>query len=100
MPWKSAEADQLGGTVEVDESYVGGKPRKRAGSSKRGRGTSKQPVVASVERGGRDSDPYGTLPKCLPLHWATSAGLGSGCDRTLATALSVAARLGKGRSAS
>lgn len=57
-PWAPAEADQLGGTVEVDETYVGGKPRKRAGSSKRGRGTSKQPVVALVERGGRDSDPH------------------------------------------
>ena len=40
-PWAPAEADQLGGTVEVDETYVGGKPPKGAGSSKRGRGTSK-----------------------------------------------------------
>ena len=47
-----AEAGQLVGTVEVDETYVGGKPRNRAGSNKRGRGTSKQPVVALVERGG------------------------------------------------
>ncbi|MGH7726778.1 MAG: IS1595 family transposase [Candidatus Eiseniibacteriota bacterium] len=37
-----------GGTVEVDETYVGG--RKRGG--KKGRGTSKAPVVALVERGG------------------------------------------------
>jgi transposase-like protein len=42
-----------GGTVETDETYVGGKPRKHSGKSVRGRGTSKQPVVALVERGGR-----------------------------------------------
>jgi transposase-like protein len=42
-----------GGTVEVDETYVGGKPRKGTGKHKRGRGTSKTPVVALVERGGR-----------------------------------------------
>jgi transposase-like protein len=55
------------GTVEVDETYVGGKPRKvtryqrekaeREGRpippNKRGRGTKKIPVVAMVERGGR-----------------------------------------------
>jgi transposase-like protein len=41
-----------GGTVEVDETYVGGKPRKGK-QSKAGRGTSKTPVVALVERSGR-----------------------------------------------
>jgi transposase-like protein len=51
-------ADKLGGdggTVEVDETYVGGKPRPKAGEpkAKRGRGTKKVPVVALVERGGR-----------------------------------------------
>lgn len=40
-----------GGDVEVDETYVGGKPRHK-GVSKRGRGTKKQPVLAMVERGG------------------------------------------------
>jgi hypothetical protein len=44
---------QAGGTVEVDETYVGGKPRKGTGPHKRGRGTKKTPVVALVERGGR-----------------------------------------------
>ncbi|HEY1662334.1 MAG TPA: IS1595 family transposase [Verrucomicrobiae bacterium] len=40
------------GTVEVDETYVGGKPP--AGiKSKRGRGTYKTPVVVVVERDGR-----------------------------------------------
>lgn len=44
-------APPLTGTVEVDETYVGGKPRYK-GISKRGRGTSKTPVFAAVERGG------------------------------------------------
>jgi transposase-like protein len=42
----------LTGTVEVDETYVGGKPRYK-GNNKRGRGTSKIPVFAAVERGGK-----------------------------------------------
>lgn len=41
----------LSGPVEVDETYVGGKPRYK-GQSKRGRGTNKQPVLAMVEREG------------------------------------------------
>jgi hypothetical protein len=43
---------KLGGIVEVDETYIGGKPRVR-GISKTGRGTSKTPVFAAVERQGR-----------------------------------------------
>jgi transposase-like protein len=52
-------AGMLSGTVEVDESYVGGKPRhannpgnKAPTPSKRGRGTKKQPVMVLVERDG------------------------------------------------
>jgi transposase-like protein len=45
-------AGMLKGTVEVDETYVGGKPRPGTGPHKRGRGTSKAPVVVLVERGG------------------------------------------------
>ena len=41
---------KLTGTVEVDEVYIGGKPKKFSG--KRGRGTSRIPVVGMVERGG------------------------------------------------
>tara|TARA_R110000868_G_scaffold304437_15_gene565210 strand:- start:7916 stop:8821 length:906 start_codon:yes stop_codon:yes gene_type:complete len=50
------------GTVEIDETYVGGKPRKakrnptapkKKKTSKRGRGTDKMPVVGMVERDGR-----------------------------------------------
>lgn len=42
-----------GGTVEVDEVYIGGKPRFKGPHNKRGRGTAKAPVVALVERDGR-----------------------------------------------
>lgn len=45
-------AAPLTGTVEVDETYVGGKPRFK-GVSKRGRGTKKTPVFAAVERNGQ-----------------------------------------------
>jgi transposase-like protein len=52
---KEPLAGLLRGTVEVDETYVGGKPRPEAGApnAKRGRGTKKTPVVALVERGGK-----------------------------------------------
>lgn len=45
----------LTGIVEMDETYVGGKPRKGSGGDKpkRGRGTKKVPVIGAVERGGR-----------------------------------------------
>jgi len=47
----------LKGDVEVDETYVGGKPRKSNNQTGRnnpgGRGTKKVPVVALVERNGR-----------------------------------------------
>lgn len=52
--WAMADSvkSPLNGDVEIDETYVGGKPRFK-GQSKRGRGTNKQPVFALVERGGR-----------------------------------------------
>lgn len=43
----------MNGFVEIDETYIGGKPRKGDGPSKRGRGTKKMPVVGMVERGGK-----------------------------------------------
>jgi len=51
-------ANLLGGVVEVDETYVGGKPRKNnkgenVKPTKRGRGTEKTPVVLAVERDGK-----------------------------------------------
>lgn len=44
----------LSGKVEVDETYVGGKPRRNTRvTGETGRGTAKAPVLALVERGGR-----------------------------------------------
>jgi transposase-like protein len=48
-----ADRPKLTGTVEVDETYVGGKPRLPNRGAKRGRGTEKTPVFAAVERGGK-----------------------------------------------
>jgi transposase-like protein len=43
----------VGGVVELDEKFVGGKPRKQEGVvHKRGKGTSKQGVLVMVERHG------------------------------------------------
>ena len=46
------DVTKLTGTVEADETYCGGKPRPGTGPHKRGRGTSKVPVFAVVQRGG------------------------------------------------
>ena len=48
----------LEGIIEADETYVGGKPRKKNKRdddkpSKRGRGTKKTPVAGAVQRGGK-----------------------------------------------
>ena len=43
----------MDGTVEADETYVGPRKPRHKGTSKRGRGTAKQPVAALVQRGGR-----------------------------------------------
>ena len=48
----------LSGIVEMDEAYIGGKPRKGIWHEddkpgKRGRGTNKAPIVGAVEHDGR-----------------------------------------------
>ena len=55
----SKQADFLHGIVEMDETYIGGKPRKRnrrdddnSTHNPRGRGTRKTAIVGAVERGG------------------------------------------------
>ncbi len=53
MKGETPDGPTLTGIVEVDETYVGGKPRKDGTKHKRGRGTKKVPVVALVERDGR-----------------------------------------------
>ncbi|MCH8151466.1 MAG: IS1595 family transposase [Planctomycetes bacterium] len=45
-------AGLLNGSVQCDETFVGGKPRKGTGKHKRGPGTKKAPVVALVENDG------------------------------------------------
>lgn len=53
------QPELMRGIVEMDECYIGGKPRKgnkpgpEGGTLKRGRGTNKAPVVGMIERGGR-----------------------------------------------
>ncbi len=52
------DSDLLKGVIEMDETYVGGKPRKGKNTkdiniSRRGRGTKKIPVVGMIERGGK-----------------------------------------------
>ncbi len=55
---QATDRQLLTGVVEMDETYVGGKPRKGVryddpdDKPKRGRGTKKAPVVGAVERGG------------------------------------------------
>ncbi len=45
-------ASLLKGQVEIDATYVGGKPRKGTGNKSVGRGTKKASVLALVERDG------------------------------------------------
>lgn len=51
------QGDLLRGICEMDETYIGGKPRKGTigpdGKYRRGRGTKKVPVIGIIERGGR-----------------------------------------------
>lgn len=47
------QGELLSGIVEMDECYIGGKPRKGTGPHKRGRGTSKAPVIGIIQRGGK-----------------------------------------------
>ncbi len=51
-PMKGMLLGAGGKDVAVDETYVGGKPRKFTGRHIRGRGTKKTPVVALIERNG------------------------------------------------
>lgn len=55
---QSDHRELLSGVVEMDETYVGGKPRKGKkydddDKPKRGRGTKKAPIIGAVERNGR-----------------------------------------------
>lgn len=51
------QPELMRGIIEMDECYVGGKPRKGNGPGgkkhRRGRGTDKAPVIGMIERGGK-----------------------------------------------
>ncbi len=49
------QRELMTGIVEMDETYIGGKPRKGSGEgpNKRGRGTKKTPVIGIAEREGK-----------------------------------------------
>jgi transposase-like protein len=51
-PAPGSPSKKFRGDVEVDETFVGGRPRPGTGFHKRGRGTKKTPVLGIVERGG------------------------------------------------
>lgn len=62
--------EPLSGEVEVDEAYIGGKPRPGSGKDhKRGRGTEKAPIVVLVERDGS--------ARCKPVQRVDGATLKS-----------------------
>lgn len=78
--------DELGpalkGVVEVDEKYLGGKPRKKKGVvHPRGKGTKKQPLLVMVQRKGPtrvvviENDSYEVLEPIILKHVCTSAVL-------------------------
>lgn len=71
----------LDGHVEVDETYVGGKPRKGTGLHKRGRGTEKTPVMVLVLRQGG--------VQCRPLGSVTSDTLKSEIAENVATGAAI-----------
>ena len=51
---QASQRNLLTGVIEMDETYIGGKPRKGTGDyNPPGRGTKKAPVVGAIERGGR-----------------------------------------------
>ena len=65
----------VGGVVEIDEKYLGGKPRKEKGvAHKRGKGTDKQPILVMVERAGIvraqtiDNDSYASIAPVVERH--------------------------------
>ena len=67
------EGALLQGIIEVDETYVGGKPRYKNKNNKRGRGASgKTSVVGAVERGGEVKAQVTNDTKAAPC-WGLSS---------------------------
>ena len=58
LKWQKKGGALLEGIIEADETYIGGKPRKKNKRSddepaKRGRGTQKTAIIGAVQRGGK-----------------------------------------------
>ena len=74
-------AGLLKGTVELDETYIGARKPRHKGTSKRGRGTNKKPVMVLVERDGNartvviDRVDSATLKGAARAHVASSASI-------------------------
>jgi transposase-like protein len=75
MDMSHESSPAVGGVVEIDEKYLGGKPRKEKGvTHKRGKGTSKQPILVMVERDGIarakviDNDSFNTVAPVVQRH--------------------------------
>ena len=65
------QAGLLKGVVEVDETYIGGRPRRKHGEpGVVGRGTNKTPVVVLVERNGNAQAKPAQRCDALTLKWA------------------------------
>lgn len=82
MDMSHEKAPALKGIVEVDEKYLGGKPRKEKGVvHKRGKGTSKQGILVMVERQGPvraeliDSDSHEDIAPAIERHVGKDAHL-------------------------
>ena len=66
---QASQRNLLTGIVEMDETWVGGKPRKGSGGyHPPGRGTKKAPVIGAAERGGRVSAKAVTKDKLKGKH--------------------------------
>jgi transposase-like protein len=69
---------KLSGTVEIDETYIGGKPRGKHNQPKGsniGRGTKKTPVIVLVQRDGNARSKPVERCDALTLKWAIRTGV-------------------------
>lgn len=71
------DRDLLTGIVEMDETFLGGKPRKGdpKGPGKRGRGTKRPSVFGMVERGGRVKAMHVKKPNIKAMHSLVRANI-------------------------
>jgi hypothetical protein len=72
-----SQRELLSGIVEMDETFVGGKPRKTrfGGSAPHGRGTKRPSVFGMIERGGKVKAEYVKKPKIRKMHELVRANI-------------------------